>query len=366
MSELIVEVVLIGEINVHPNADRLELASVKGWKTVVPKGMYKKGDKVVYIPIDSILPHEVENVIFPPESKVKLSKSRVRTIKLRGAISQGMVVKLEDLGLSYAMKVGTDVADRLKITKHEPVNKPNMMRGAQRSKKQTNPNFRKFTDINNHKNYPDLFSPGDIVVVTEKIHGTNFRAGWVNTEADTLWKKIKNLFGMLEEYEFVYGSHNVQLQNKLMDGSLYGRCCKKYNLEKLLKPGQVIYGEIYGHGIQKGYNYGCKPGEFGLVVFDLKIDDVWQRYDQLQALILDFLHNNVDTPIIANVLYTGWYDFDTIKALTVGNSVLVPEQKVIEGVVIRSGIEEDTYAGRKMLKLISDEYLLNKNNTDFH
>ena len=145
---------------------------MKGWQCVVQKGVYKVGDKVVYLPIDSILPHEIESKIFPPDSKVKLSKSRVKTIKLRGAISQGLVVPLDVLGIDFKTKEGTSVRDILGITKFEPARKPVRMQvaGSRASKRETNPNFKKYTNINHLKNYPKSLE-GKHCVVSEKIHG---------------------------------------------------------------------------------------------------------------------------------------------------------------------------------------------------
>jgi len=66
------------------------------------------------------------------------------------------------------------------------------------------------------------------------------------------------------------------------------------------------------------------------------------------------------------ILYEGPFDLDKIKNLTLGNSVLVPIQKVREGVVIKPMKEEKCHMGRKVLKYISDDYLLQKGNTDYH
>src|SRR5574337_1686034 len=98
MSTLKVESVKIEQIHAHPNADRLEIAQIKGWQCIVQKDRYKAGDLAVYIPIDSVLPETVESKLFPPDSKVKLSGSRVKTIKLRGIISQGMLADFKTLG----------------------------------------------------------------------------------------------------------------------------------------------------------------------------------------------------------------------------------------------------------------------------
>ncbi len=79
MSTLIVEIVPILNIKEHPNADKLEIAEVKGWECIVKKDDFKVGDYALYIPIDSQLPADVENILFPPESKIKLSKGRIKS-----------------------------------------------------------------------------------------------------------------------------------------------------------------------------------------------------------------------------------------------------------------------------------------------
>lgn len=61
MSSLIVPVTTIEKIALHPNADALELAQVLGWQLVVRKGEYAVGDKIVYFPIDTVLPVDVSD-----------------------------------------------------------------------------------------------------------------------------------------------------------------------------------------------------------------------------------------------------------------------------------------------------------------
>lgn len=352
------------QIDIHPNAERLELATIKGWQCVVQKGKFRQSDQCVYIPIDSILPIAVEEAIFGKDSKVKLNKSRVKTIKLRGAISQGLVIPVE-LVLKGKFRTGTDVTSLLGITKYEPPAKevPGLM-GVKREKALENPNFSKYGGIENFKNYPDLFKEDEEVYVTEKIHGTNFRAGYVPTAVNTFMRRIKKFFGKLPAYEFVYGSNNVQLQQKgykkgFYGENVYGEAVTKYKLNEILKPGEVIYGEVYGAGIQKGYTYGHKEGERSLIIFDLKKDGSYVKPDEL----IEFCKER-SLPIVPEI-YRGPFTKETIKALTIGDSVLTPTQKIREGVVVKPTLEEKSIIGRKVLKIISDEYLLG-DQTDFH
>jgi RNA ligase (TIGR02306 family) len=332
---------------------------------VVSKGSFKAGDKALYIPIDSVLPIEVETKIFGAESKVKLSKSRVKTIKLRGAISQGLVTGLSDFGLEK-LKPGTDVTEKLGIKKYEPPVRGQSFKGRAVSWKQVNPHFHKYTSIENFKNYPKAFDSlaYENVVITEKIHGTNFRCGWVPAQATTFWKKIKKFFGLLDPWEFVYGSHNVQLHDKLLAKTYYGsnvyaQCVKDYNLKNLLDKGEVIYGEIYGSGIQKGYDYGCKEGERKLVIFDIKRGETFLNFNDAEVRLM-----NLGLPQ-PPLLHFGPFNLEVAKKLATGDSVLCPTQKVREGIVIKPQFEKKDIMGRKILKLINDEYLL-KEQTDFH
>ena len=77
MSEFKVCLTSVKEILVHPNADTLEVAVVYGFNVVVKKGMYQVGDTAVLVPIDSLLPQYLEDYIYPPDSKIKLSKNKI-------------------------------------------------------------------------------------------------------------------------------------------------------------------------------------------------------------------------------------------------------------------------------------------------
>ena len=285
MSELNVTVEKVVEILEHPNADRLEIAVIRGWNCVVAKDSLKKDDLVIYFPIDSILPSELEAFIFQ-DSKIKLDKSRVKTIKIRGAISQGLAVPYEKLITTFhklrQYGVGDDIKSYLGVTKYEPPEKSpfTSKMGKQASKKQINPNFRKYTNINHWKNYPNAIDEDEIIVVTEKIHGTNFRAGYVPSIKSEwykeLWKKIKRIFTREKDkypgYQYVFGSHNVQLQEKNSFNkkisqmnferkkNVYEEISERYNLKELLHGGVVIYGEIYGDGIQNWKVVKMKDG----------------------------------------------------------------------------------------------------------
>jgi RNA ligase (TIGR02306 family) len=260
----------------------------------------------------------------------------------------------------YSLFIGKDVADALGVTKYEPPEPVTNQGGLPRtSKKQTNPNFHKYTDIENWKWYPDLFKPDEYVYVTEKIHGTNFRAGWVPYHAGTWWKRLKQLLHIAPKYEFVYGSHNVQFQDRKRDHGFYGpslgrnvyaEAVEKYDLRNKLQPNEVVYAEIYGDGIQKGYLYGCQPGERKMVVIDLKLGG---EYVSHRTTTLFCGSRGLPmVPLDAFVYY------DTTRILKYVEAPSWLGKEIREGVVIKPVVEEHTYMGRKILKWKSDKFLL--------
>lgn len=369
MSELKVELCKIKEIKKHPNADRLDIVTVKGWQCITGKDQFRLGEIVVYIPIDSILPIDIETMLFPPNAKIKLHKSRVRTIKIRGEISQGMAVSPESLGI-YAGRVGDDLTDRLGITKWEPPVKGSPQSNCQpKKKKDINPHFREYTDIQHLKNYPDVLNDNTPVIATEKIHGTNFRAGYVPKYTRTLWHKLvvqfRKLFRLPEQHEFVYGSRRVQLQYKrdysgFYTDNVYAHMVDRYKLKEILAPGYVIYGEIYGPNIQKGYGYGL-TNDVDLVVFDVMEDGKYLNYFDAKNVCED-----LGLKFVPEV-YNGSYGFllqladDFVK----GESCLHPDQKIREGIVIRPWQEQRCHAGRVVFKFLNPDYLLRKGNTEW-
>lgn len=379
-SDFKVQVVCIEEIVPHPNADRLLIAKVLGWQSIIPKGKFNVGDKAVYIPVDSILPPELEAKLFGADAKIKLTKGRVKAIKIRSFISQGMVESIKILFPEWDdsdLDVGDPVQDVLGIVKYEsPVpefQKPGQAGPA--SKKKINPYFKVYSKFPRIENAPHMFTEDDDVVATEKIHGTNFRAGWVPFIANTFWRKVKAFFGLAPKWQFVYGSHYVQLNDKFLydgyyDKNFYAEIVKKYQLAETLPKGAVIYGEIYGSSIQKGYNYGL-PTTRELVVFDIQVlnnqekttiikdktEMVYVGDEQFQAMVKQY-----NLPTCPEV-FRGKFKDCNVELLKQGPSVLCPEQKVREGIVVKTVIEHPVV--RKVAKIINPSYLI-QDNTDYH
>jgi len=109
----------------HPDADRLDLAKVIGmdFQFVVLKGAYRSGDRVLYFPVDSLLPPHVIEALGLTGRLAGKQHNRVKTIRLRGEYSQGLVCRPETvLGEAWGhFDLSAEaLTKRLGVTKYEP------------------------------------------------------------------------------------------------------------------------------------------------------------------------------------------------------------------------------------------------------
>lgn len=327
MSSLIVPIAEIDAIKAHPNADRLEIAVIKGWQVIVGKGTYQPGDSVVYVPPDAVVPVEWSDRW---DVTKYLSKGRVRCAKLRGEPSFGFTVSTDHL--PFPLPVGENVADFFGITKYEPPFKPSTEDAAPE-----HPLFSKYTDIENLRHFPDVLQAGEEVVATEKIHGGNVRIGAIDGE-------------------IMAGSH--RLRRKRPDdlaSSLYWFPLTLPGVESLLTAlgadhkQVILYGEVYGR--VQSLHYGIENG-VAFRAFDLLVDGKYLDWDTLVALCG---HHGVPT---VPVVYQGPFSLDQVKADSEGKT-LVGGTHYREGVVVHPVIERhDERVGRVILKYVSDTYLL--------
>ncbi|MCX9024648.1 MAG: hypothetical protein OIN85_00965 [Candidatus Methanoperedens sp.] len=359
-------------ITEHNNAHSLEVCWVYGFQVIAQKGKFKVGDKVIYVPIDSILPQWLEDRLFPADAKIKLNKHRVRQIRIRKLASQGMLISLEEVADYIKTPVlEKDYSHWLGITKYEPpapqIQGPGG--GRNRNKKHEHPLFHKYNGIDNIKWFPDLFKEGETeVVIQEKLHGTNARASLLPFMATTWKKKLLKLFRLAPAIERCYGSNNVQKSvstnaKHWYENDVWGDTFKAIDVFSKLKLGEIVYGEIVGPGIQNNYDYGLKEHRF--VAFDVKVLQPdgkfkWLNPEEVATYCAERGFEHVP------VIYTGKYYRNLTESFTKGPSVYSPTQKVREGVCIKQRTEYDFGGNKRALKWVSEDYLDDKTNTDFH
>lgn len=336
MSTLIVEVCRIDRVLPHPGADLLELAHIKGWQCVVPRGKYAAGSRVTYVPIDSVLPVELSDRLGVTKY---LSAGRVRCARLRGEPSFGLVMDLED----ESWAEGTDVRERYGITKYVPPLRPTAG-----DADEPHPLFVSYTDVENLRNFPGVLVEGEDVVATEKLHGTNCRVGVIEGVP---------MAGSMEVRRKRPGDEAALANSTYWFPTTVPGV--RALLDELAKSHRqvILFGEVFGSKVQN-LHYG-KRGEFGFAAFDLLIDG---RYLDAPDFASACAAHGVPT---APVVYRGPYALDAIKAVSGGPTTLAGGAHIREGVVVRPTRERtDPKVGRVILKYLSDEYLFAKGITD--
>lgn len=124
MKRALATIAKIDKIYEHPNADRLEIALVRGWQVIVLKNNYSEGERVIFFEIDSFIP-TYDEFSFLEKSCLRevegVKGYRIKTVRLRGELSQGLVAKLDFLDtITYGDQwinepIGTDVTKLLGV-----------------------------------------------------------------------------------------------------------------------------------------------------------------------------------------------------------------------------------------------------------
>jgi hypothetical protein len=256
--------------------------------------------------------------------------------------------------------------DILGVFKYEPPVVQIQLSSGRKVRYQNNPAFTTYYKFPNLKNVKGMFTEEDEVEITRKIHGTNARYGIVKKLKLSFWDKTKKFFGLADEwvdYEYVYGSHNVEKGSDsqgFYSTDVWREVAEKYQIKDrlwhLIKvlgsvqdvgSGIIIYGEVYGPGIQKNYDYKLKELEFAM--FDITINGVYQDIHKVEAYSDPTILNLPHVPI----LFTGAWSQEIQDKYTFNNFIegtKIPH----EGIVIK----HHTGERNKVAKVINPDYLI--------
>ncbi len=389
----------------HPNADRLSIIKILGYTCIANKDengahRYKIGDLVVYIPENALLPEWLlKEMGFWDEQKQKgtlhgSGGNRVKAVRLRGIFSEGLLYPV-NVGLKFEPENETEMVDvpgywintwtgtddealcqvfededvgkYLGVVKYEPRVPQNMtgrMSGAYISQSLK-------YDFDNLKKLSNMFDPVDEVYVSEKLHGTLMDICYcpgVNDEK--LFGENHNIFvtskgvgarGFILE-NTPDNSDNLYVNH--LKGLLENGLEKRLSLvEKLVKytsdvPVETfhMFGEIFGPGVQD-LTYGLKKPEVRF--FDIAINKKFVDYAEF------LLYTKLLKVAVVPELYIGNYDLSKILPLVSGKDTLSGTH-IREGIVIKTLTEQyHPRHGRKIGKMISEEYLLRKSGTEY-
>jgi hypothetical protein len=349
-------------------ADSIEKATVLGWQLVVKKDEFKIGDLCVFCEIDSVLPER------PEFEFLRERKFRIKTVKLRGQISQGICFPLSILPEKVRIVEGLDVTDILKIVKWEPYqDDPKMMK---QTGKILYPSWmphwlqmfiHRFKFVRNYyrehsgqKTFPSLIPKTDetrVQVLQPLLDKYNGTLCYVTEKVDGSSITIYQING-----KFGVCSRNLDLKRDASDK--YWKTVLSHNLEEKFKVhftgvNIALQGELLGPGIQ-GNKYGLKY--FDIYFFNVFYVKEFRYGSGAELRVLCDLINEKMVPIIYPE-YQLTNDIPTLVELSKGESII--GKTLREGVVIRPISEiEDTelhcqlVKNRVSFKSVNPDFLL--------
>lgn len=331
-------------VSPHPNADRLEIGKLVGceFSFILPKGKFKAGDIVLYFPIDSILPQELlvelglEGMLSGPQ------KNRIKTKKLRGVISQGIVSDLSVLK-GFIPRDSVSITEHLGVTKYEP--EAIMEKDANLHPL---PAFLSVYDIEGCERYPAVleYLMGKQVVVSEKLEGMNSSFSLARTGDNHDYFVNQRRFTIKEkdggEHSFWKMFRDLDMESKLK------RIADHLGFHQV-----TVYGEFVGPKIQDNI-YKLAKHEFR--VFDIKTDKGFLGFEDFSRVCKDFELTAV--PILFIGTLGEFVGRRSLAEVSHGWSVLNPEA-LREGIVIKPVEEEysQDLRGRLIIKQRDPVYL---------
>jgi RNA ligase (TIGR02306 family) len=317
----------ITDIQPIQNADKIEVASVLGWKVVIKKGEFSIGDLCIYFEVDSILP------ALPEFEFLKKNDYRLKTMRMRGQLSQGLCWNVNILPEDIKREIGTDVTEVFGVQKYEEPF-PEEMVGVS---KRFHPTIVRKSGEVRVQAEPRLLEElkGKRVAVTTKIEGVSTSFIRHNGEIDVC-------------------SHTHSLLEN--DKSVQWQMAKKYDILDVLKQnGNIaIQGETAGPGIF-GNPMGLKEVQF--FVFRITNTETQQRYTP-DELVKFCNENNLQHVPIPKIIEHFDMSLEEVLELAKGN--YEPSGTPQEGVVLVP--MELTYSevlcDWLSMKVINNDYLL--------
>lgn len=332
-----------------PKADAIERLRVLGWWVVAKKGEFRPGDRIVYCEIDSLLPERPEFEFLCPNcfkpaitdngALIQRAGFRIKTVKLRGQVSQGICFALSILPKRTSHETGDDVTEALGIIKYEPpipVGMGGRVKGAF-------PAFLPKTDEIRVQVLEKMLRrhAGRTFAMTEKLDGTSLTAFMREGE-----------FGLCSRNQWIDETDRTNLLVRLAEE--LGLAEKLRQLREKFGFDPAVQGEVIGPGIQ-GNKYALPRVE--LYVFNLLHVESYRLVDRTdQVRMLDAVGLN-SVPVLGEMVLN--HSVDELVAFSVGTSLLNPKTQR-EGIVFRPETElhDSDIGGRLSFKVINPQFLL--------
>ncbi len=308
-------------------ADAIEKAHVLGWQLVVKKGEFNVGDFCVYCEIDCLMPDKPEYEFLKPR------KMRIKTVKLRGQVSQGICFPLSVLPEGTPISDGLDVTELLGITKYEEAI-PAFLEGIMKGRF---PSFIPKTDETRVQILQDLLdqNQGTLCYITEKIDGSSVTFFINNGEFGVCTRNMEILED--EKNTMWKFARETDLENKL----------------RSLNKNIALQGEIVGENIQKNTLKLRGQTVFLFNAFDI---DAYKYLDFKEFVSLINSLGLKTVPIVEEE-YVLENDIDKLVEMSIGKSLINP-QGWREGIVFRSHEEQFINGERFSFKAVNPKFLL--------
>lgn len=343
----------IGEIIPHPNADRLDLATLLGidYTFVVPKGQYKQGDLVIYFPLDAILPQELLAKIGLVGKLGGNNRNRVKTIKLRGQISQGIVAKPSDVVPEFTaadVSNRTDFAEKLGIIKYDPedVNfNPHSAGGPGYVRPNPLPSYTYKYDIENAEKYKAIVDGlmEEEVYITEKLEGCHVSMHLLDDGTVDLCSRNCKVIPTEGKSWHELGVENTPIESFLRQ------------LRAIFTTGIItIRGEVVGPPVMKNI---YKLDKLEVKVFEIEVNSIPINAVHFYGLVEQF---GIPTaPLLFKGKLKDYLNGKTVKEASNGVTVFGNDLAHLrEGIVIKPSTEiRSRSLGRVFLKQRSPQYL---------
>jgi RNA ligase (TIGR02306 family) len=328
MERALATITRITDIAPISGADQIETVQVRGWQAVVRRGLYRVGDRCLYIEIDAFVPFDDDRFAFLAPRGTKTVGGRtghvLRTAKLRGAYSQGLVMSLDEFPELADIADDVDVAPILGISKYEP---PTVLHGLAVGPYPSQ--FAPRTDAERVQNLVEVYDQLRSAAhwtATEKIDGTSIT--YINDQ------------GTLR-----VASRNLELAPA---DTTPWRVAAALDILVLLEPGDAVQGELFGEGIQSNPLdiVGQRYAPFALWRDRMPLPrDQWPA--ALAAIAVPILPLELPETVAA-----------CIAQADQRRSAINPD-RASEGIVWHSGsVVFDQLDGRGCFKAISNRYLL--------
>lgn len=332
---------VIDSLSPIKDADRIEVAQVLGWQAVVKKGEFEVGDKVIYFEVDSVLPDKKWSAFLKDKNKPE-KPIRLKTIRLRGQISQGLVVSLSivhEHGYGFVdlkadeYQVDYDWTDRLHIVKYEPPVPIGFGGEMVRARPMVIPK----TDELRVQSFPDAIDEfqGKKVYISTKVDGSSGTFSNIDGQLDVCSRK----WSIKEDDKNVFWK--VARDNDLID--------------KLKIMGNyAIQGEVAGPGIQKNHLGLSEIQLFVFNILDIKAGKYLDFKDFLD-LCLDY-----ELPMVPDIITDLTFEWDLEQLLELAKGNYAGTEGPREGIVIRLMKEARSDAldgGRASFKVINNDFL---------